>query len=230
MFLFKGDTEGSECPEDSVRGENGGCKCATDCPPAGCPAGQRPVQVKAADPQTPGSCCARYDCVPSGKRPRIASTEHSDRRAAKSQQIRDPPANSALSVPIWPKKCSPPYRRGERSQPTVVARWRASNTRQTREQNKRRETDTVAGYSPAIRATELVESVVFPVKDARGPVPCPENTVLTEDGECECAACPPASCPPGYRPVQVRAALDREAPDNCCPLYDCRPPGNYERS
>ncbi|XP_076246076.1 crimpy isoform X2 [Calliopsis andreniformis] len=61
----EGDAEGSECPEDSVRGENGGCKCATDCPPAGCPAGQRPVQVKAADPQTPGSCCARYDCVPS---------------------------------------------------------------------------------------------------------------------------------------------------------------------
>ncbi|XP_076668014.1 crimpy isoform X2 [Andrena cerasifolii] len=61
----EGDAQGAECPEDSVRGENGGCKCAADCPPAGCPAGHRPVQVKAADPQTPGSCCARYDCVPS---------------------------------------------------------------------------------------------------------------------------------------------------------------------
>ncbi|XP_076635606.1 crimpy isoform X4 [Colletes latitarsis] len=60
-----GDASGAECPEDSVRGENGGCKCATGCPPAVCPEGQRPVQVKAADPQTPGSCCARYDCVPS---------------------------------------------------------------------------------------------------------------------------------------------------------------------
>ncbi|XP_015432920.1 PREDICTED: cysteine-rich motor neuron 1 protein [Dufourea novaeangliae] len=57
--------QGAECPDDSVRGENGGCKCAPDCPPAGCPAGQRPNQVKPADPDTPGSCCARYDCVPS---------------------------------------------------------------------------------------------------------------------------------------------------------------------
>ncbi|XP_054005663.1 cysteine-rich motor neuron 1 protein isoform X2 [Hylaeus anthracinus] len=61
----EGYVSGAECPEDSVRGENGGCKCATVCPPSECPEGQRPVQVKAADPQTPGSCCARYDCIPS---------------------------------------------------------------------------------------------------------------------------------------------------------------------
>ncbi|XP_053987015.1 cysteine-rich motor neuron 1 protein isoform X1 [Hylaeus volcanicus] len=120
----EGYVSGAECPEDSVRGENGGCKCATVCPPSECPEGQRPVQVKAADPQTPGSCCARYDCIPS---------------------------------------------------------------------------------------------------DSRGPDLCPENSVLTEDGKCECAACPPASCPDGHRPVQVRAALDRETPGSCCPLYDCRP-------
>ncbi|XP_076391425.1 crimpy isoform X2 [Megachile rotundata] len=119
-----GETRGAECPEDSVKGENGDCKCAPECPPAKCPSGQRPVQVKPADPDTPGSCCARYDCV---------------------------------------------------------------------------------------------------LSESRGTEPCPENTVLTEDGGCECAPCPSASCQPGYRPVQVRAALDRESPDSCCPLYDCRP-------
>ncbi|XP_026667438.1 cysteine-rich motor neuron 1 protein-like isoform X2 [Ceratina calcarata] len=58
-----GDAHGTECPEDSVRGENGDCKCAVDCPLVECPEGQRPVQMKSADPETPGSCCARYECV-----------------------------------------------------------------------------------------------------------------------------------------------------------------------
>lgn len=69
MVLFEGGTRGVDCPEDSVRGENGECKCAAiDCPSVECQAGQRPMQVKPAEPETPGSCCARYDCVPTGKR------------------------------------------------------------------------------------------------------------------------------------------------------------------
>nr|XP_033193662.1 cysteine-rich motor neuron 1 protein-like [Bombus vancouverensis nearcticus] len=121
----EGGTRGVDCPEDSVRGENGECKCAAiDCPSVECQAGQRPMQVKPADPETPGSCCARYDCVPT---------------------------------------------------------------------------------------------------DPRGSEPCPENSVLTEDGKCECAPCPPARCQSGHRPVQVRPALDRETPGSCCPLYECRP-------
>ncbi|XP_029049441.2 cysteine-rich motor neuron 1 protein-like isoform X2 [Osmia bicornis bicornis] len=59
-----GETRGAECPEDSVKGEKGECKCATGCPPVECPSGERPLQVKPADPDTPGSCCARYDCIP----------------------------------------------------------------------------------------------------------------------------------------------------------------------
>ncbi|CAL7946665.1 unnamed protein product [Xylocopa violacea] len=125
----EGDSRPVECPDDSVREENGECKCAADCPPVECPTGQRPVQLKPADPETPGSCCARYDC------------------------------------------------RG-----------------------------------PPMRAVE-----------PRRSEPCPENSVLTEDGKCECAPCPPASCRPGYRPVQVRAALDPETPGSCCPLYECTP-------
>ena len=69
MVLFEGGTRGVDCPEDSIRGENGECKCAAiDCPSVECQAGQRPMQVQPADPETPGSCCARYDCVPTGKR------------------------------------------------------------------------------------------------------------------------------------------------------------------
>ncbi|XP_034173159.2 crimpy isoform X2 [Osmia lignaria lignaria] len=60
----EGETRGAECPEDSVKGEKGECKCATGCPPVECPSGERPLQVKPADPDTPGSCCARYDCIP----------------------------------------------------------------------------------------------------------------------------------------------------------------------
>lgn len=69
-FAFIGDTRGNECPEDSVQGEGGECKCAAaiDCPSVECESGQRRIQVKPADPETPGSCCARYDCLPSGKR------------------------------------------------------------------------------------------------------------------------------------------------------------------
>ncbi|KOC68070.1 Cysteine-rich motor neuron 1 protein [Habropoda laboriosa] len=120
----EGEGQADECPDDSVRGENGDCKCAADCPSVECPAGQRPLQVKSADPELPGSCCARYVCV---------------------------------------------------------------------------------------------------LSDSRGFEPCPENTVLTEDGKCECAPCPPASCQPEYRPVQVKAAREREPSASCCPLYECRP-------
>lgn len=121
-----GGTRGAECPEDSVREESGECKCAAiDCPSVECQGGQRPIQVKPADPETPGSCCARYECVPA-----------------------DPRGSSE---------------------------------------------------------------------------PCPENSVLTEDGKCECAPCPPVNCQPGHRSVQVTAALDRETPGSCCPLYECRP-------
>lgn len=67
LYAFVGDTRGNECPEDSVQGEGGECKCI-DCPPVECESGQRRIQVKPADPETPGSCCARYDCLPSGKR------------------------------------------------------------------------------------------------------------------------------------------------------------------
>ncbi|XP_076221389.1 crimpy isoform X2 [Nomia melanderi] len=59
------DVRGAECPEDSVRGEDGGCKCAQNCPTPACPPGERPVEAKAADPETPGSCCPLYDCRPS---------------------------------------------------------------------------------------------------------------------------------------------------------------------
>ncbi|XP_006622552.1 cysteine-rich motor neuron 1 protein-like [Apis dorsata] len=125
-FAFIGDTRGNECPEDSVQGEGGECKCAAaiDCPSVECESGQRRIQVKPADLETPGSCCARYDCLPS---------------------------------------------------------------------------------------------------DSRESEPCPENSVLTEDGKCECAPCPRPTCEPGHRPVQVRAALDRETPGSCCPLYECKP-------
>lgn len=63
-------------------------------------------------------------------------------------------------------------------------------------------------------------------QDSRESEPCPENSVLTEDGKCECAPCPRPTCQSGHRPVQVRAALDRETPGSCCPLYECKPAGN----
>ncbi|XP_053593227.1 cysteine-rich motor neuron 1 protein [Microplitis demolitor] len=56
---------GSKCPEDSVLSEDGGCKCVSPCPPHKCKQGERPVQVRPAASETPGSCCALYDCVPS---------------------------------------------------------------------------------------------------------------------------------------------------------------------
>jgi len=59
---------------------------------------------------------------------------------------------------------------------------------------------------------------------------CPEDSVLTDDGTCKCVpTCPPPKCRPGQRPIQVRPAKP-ETPGSCCPLHDCRPPGNYERS
>ncbi|XP_015599676.1 cysteine-rich motor neuron 1 protein [Cephus cinctus] len=53
------------CPEDSVTSEDGGCKCVSPCPPYECGPGQRPVQVRAASPEIPGSCCPLYNCKPS---------------------------------------------------------------------------------------------------------------------------------------------------------------------
>ncbi|KAH0540311.1 hypothetical protein KQX54_016131 [Cotesia glomerata] len=55
---------GSKCPEDSVSSEDGICKCVSPCPPHKCERGERPVQVRPAS-ETPGRCCALYDCVPS---------------------------------------------------------------------------------------------------------------------------------------------------------------------
>ncbi|XP_018351064.1 PREDICTED: cysteine-rich motor neuron 1 protein-like [Trachymyrmex septentrionalis] len=52
------------CPEDSVLTDDGICKCVP-CPPPKCRSGQRPVEVRAAKPETPGSCCPLHDCRPS---------------------------------------------------------------------------------------------------------------------------------------------------------------------
>ncbi|KAG5329624.1 CRIM1 protein, partial [Acromyrmex charruanus] len=54
----------SICPEDSVL-TDGVCKCVPTCPPPKCRSGQRPVEVRAAKPETPGSCCPLHDCRPS---------------------------------------------------------------------------------------------------------------------------------------------------------------------
>ncbi|XP_043463312.1 cysteine-rich motor neuron 1 protein [Leptopilina heterotoma] len=56
---------GSPCPEDSVAAEDGRCKCVAPCPTDKCRPGQQPVPVRAADPETPGSCCPLYKCLPS---------------------------------------------------------------------------------------------------------------------------------------------------------------------
>ncbi|XP_011311071.1 cysteine-rich motor neuron 1 protein [Fopius arisanus] len=53
------------CPEDSVPTENGECRCISSCPPNKCTQGERPIQVRAASPDTPGSCCPIYNCIPS---------------------------------------------------------------------------------------------------------------------------------------------------------------------
>ncbi|XP_024885266.1 cysteine-rich motor neuron 1 protein [Temnothorax curvispinosus] len=55
----------SFCPEDSVLTDDGICKCVPTCPPPKCRSGQRPVEVRAAKPETPGSCCPLHDCRPS---------------------------------------------------------------------------------------------------------------------------------------------------------------------
>ncbi|XP_063994822.1 cysteine-rich motor neuron 1 protein isoform X2 [Diachasmimorpha longicaudata] len=52
------------CPEDSIVTENGECKCISACPPNKCTQGERPVQVRAASPDVPGSCCPIYNCIP----------------------------------------------------------------------------------------------------------------------------------------------------------------------
>ncbi|KAL0114365.1 hypothetical protein PUN28_011552 [Cardiocondyla obscurior] len=53
------------CPQDSVPNENSsGCKCA-DCPPHKCRPGQQAVLIRGSFSRTPGSCCPRYNCVPS---------------------------------------------------------------------------------------------------------------------------------------------------------------------
>ncbi|XP_036140141.1 uncharacterized protein LOC105834238 isoform X2 [Monomorium pharaonis] len=55
----------SFCPEDSVLTDDGVCKCVPTCPPPKCRSDQRPVEVRAAKPETPGSCCPLHDCRPS---------------------------------------------------------------------------------------------------------------------------------------------------------------------
>lgn len=69
IFLFQGAARSVDgCPQDSVPNENGsGCKCA-DCPPHKCRPGQQAVLVRGSFSGTPGNCCPRYNCVPSGKR------------------------------------------------------------------------------------------------------------------------------------------------------------------
>ncbi|XP_011332206.1 cysteine-rich motor neuron 1 protein isoform X2 [Ooceraea biroi] len=52
----------SSCPEDSILTDDGTCKCVPTCPPPKCRSGQRPVEVRAAKPETPGSCCPLHDC------------------------------------------------------------------------------------------------------------------------------------------------------------------------
>ena len=137
MVLFEGGTRGAECPEDSVREESGECKCAAiDCPSVECQGGQRPIQVKPADPETPGSCCARYECVPAGKR-------ESNRMQC------DAASNFAQGVVLFPLKtpedrrsrvprtaCSPrmgnasarPARRSTANLDTVLFKWPLPST------------------------------------------------------------------------------------------------------
>ncbi|XP_011692827.1 PREDICTED: cysteine-rich motor neuron 1 protein [Wasmannia auropunctata] len=55
----------SFCPEDSVLTNDGICKCVPTCPLPKCRLGQRPFEVRAAKPETPGSCCPLHDCRPS---------------------------------------------------------------------------------------------------------------------------------------------------------------------
>lgn len=116
-----GASRGAECPEDSVQGEDGSCKCMEECGAVGCPPGQRPVQVRPADPETPGSCCLGYNCVSSD-----------------------------------------------------------------------------------------------------GMEYCPDDSMLTKDGDCKCLPCLPSSCRPGHRPVELRPP-NPDTPGSCCPLYECRP-------
>lgn len=141
MILFEGGTRGAECPEDSVREESGECKCAAiDCPSVECQGGQRPIQVKPADPETPGSCCARYECVPAGKR----ESNRTQCDAASNAR-----ANFAQSVVLFPPKtledrrsrvprtaCSPrmgnasarPARRSTANLDTVLFKWPLPST------------------------------------------------------------------------------------------------------
>nr|XP_033341457.1 cysteine-rich motor neuron 1 protein isoform X2 [Megalopta genalis] len=86
------DVRGAECPEDSVTDENGGCKCAPDCPTTICLPGEHPVEVKPADPRTPGSCCAQYDCVPTAttkKSARYCIHEHKAKKPGEQWQQSD---------------------------------------------------------------------------------------------------------------------------------------------
>lgn len=67
FFLFQGLLHGSRCPEDSVENENGECKCSPTCPSS--PVCSEPEQLlltRNAIPGTPGRCCPRYECIPSG--------------------------------------------------------------------------------------------------------------------------------------------------------------------
>ncbi|OXU19646.1 hypothetical protein TSAR_004679 [Trichomalopsis sarcophagae] len=70
-FFFPATTRAAEsngvsCPEDSVPGDDGECKCVSPvtlpCPRHKCQAGQKAVQVRDADPERPGSCCPLYEC------------------------------------------------------------------------------------------------------------------------------------------------------------------------
>ncbi|KAL2740012.1 cysteine-rich motor neuron 1 protein-like isoform X1 [Vespula maculifrons] len=67
-FWSDGLLHGSRCPEDSVENENGECKCSPTCPspPVCSEPEQRLLLTRNAIPGTPGRCCPRYKCLPSG--------------------------------------------------------------------------------------------------------------------------------------------------------------------
>ncbi|XP_046471256.1 cysteine-rich motor neuron 1 protein isoform X1 [Neodiprion pinetum] len=51
--------------------------------------------------------------------------------------------------------------------------------------------------------------------------PCPDDSILSEDGVCTCVSpCPPGKCDTGLHPVQILPG-GPEKPGNCCPLYKC---------
>ncbi|KAK2579088.1 hypothetical protein KPH14_010937 [Odynerus spinipes] len=60
--------------------------------------------------------------------------------------------------------------------------------------------------------------------------PCPEDSVLNDNGECKClSTCPspPACAKPEQRLLQTSIAI-LGTPGSCCPRYECLPPGHQQ--